>query len=42
MAQSKKEKKTLELDRHPKCPSNSHTHIARSFMLKKIIYFLKL
>jgi hypothetical protein len=37
MAQSKRKKKTLnpKLDRHPQCPSNSHTHIARSFMLKK-------
>jgi hypothetical protein len=37
MVQSKKEKKTLELDKHPQCPSNSHTHIARSFIFKKIM-----
>jgi hypothetical protein len=39
MAQSKKKKKKLELDRHPQCPSNSHTQIARSFMLNFIYLF---
>jgi len=41
-SKKKKKKKKLELDRYHQCPSNSHTHIARSFMLKISIYLKKL